>query len=135
MVVSGRSAALIIASRHHHALRGANSMSIHNRRHESRARLFSFTSDEHDAQERITALHKELQKLNVDATALSDANLQVVENPTNGYDGRYGKSAIKTYRSFLQPKSSDATNVNNISVVAGQVARQIDFSNQTTQIA
>jgi tRNA G18 (ribose-2'-O)-methylase SpoU len=94
--------------------------------HSRGIQVFSSTSnDSYDETERIKVLHKELRNLNIDAAALNDANLQAVENPTNGYDGRYGKSAIRTYRSFLHPKSAD-TSV-DISVLAGRVARQIDF--------
>jgi tRNA G18 (ribose-2'-O)-methylase SpoU len=141
MVILGHSTALIASSYHHYASRVIASrrrhiwttpspkqmMSAVRCPHQHRSRLFSFTSDRYEEQERIIALHAELQKLNIDAAALNDAKLQAVENPTNGYDGQYGKSAIKTYRSFVQAKSSDDDTVKNISVLAGRVARQIDF--------
>ena len=75
----------------------------------------------------MDALHEELSKLNICATLLKDANLQAVENPTAGYDGRYGKSAIRTYRSFIYRKSSDENNSVDVSVLAARCARQIDF--------
>lgn len=82
-------------------------------------------NNSHDEQQRREALHKELSTLNIDAAALRDANLQAVENPTDGYDGRYGRSAIRTYRSFINPKSADVSV--DVSVLAARCARQIDF--------
>jgi 23S rRNA (guanosine2251-2'-O)-methyltransferase len=92
-------------------------------------RAFSSSTDDvqHNRQQRLEALHEQLTILNIDATALQNANLQAVENPTDGYDGRYGRSAIRTYRSFVQPKSLDDNNNSNVSVLAARCARQIDF--------
>lgn len=86
----------------------------------------SSSSDVHDRkQQRVEALHQELSNLNIDANALQDANLQAVENPTDGYNGRYGRSAIRTYRSFVEPKSDDSST--SVQVLALRCARQIDF--------
>ena len=76
--------------------------------------------------ERRSLLWKSLNELDIDAQELDQAAITSLENPTLGYDGRYGKSAIRTYRSFLfstkqqPPTSSHAA-------AASQCARQIQF--------
>lgn len=91
-------------------------------------RAFSMSSDNWNdqKQQRTEALHKELSNLNIDATALQNANLQAVENPSAGYDGRYGRSAIRTYCSFVEPKKAD-NKYSSVSVLAARCARQIEF--------
>jgi tRNA G18 (ribose-2'-O)-methylase SpoU len=42
--------------------------------------------------------------LGIQADSLYEAAQQSIADPTLGYDGRFGKSAIRTYRSFLYPK-------------------------------
>jgi hypothetical protein len=54
-------------------------------------------------------LHQSLLSIHVDADVLYNAALQSIENPTDGYDGRYGRSAIRTYRAFLFPKKEDVS--------------------------
>lgn len=51
-------------------------------------------------------LLKSLDSLEIDAEQLDQAVVQSMINPTKGYDGRFGKSAIKTYRSFIYPKAN-----------------------------
>jgi 23S rRNA (guanosine2251-2'-O)-methyltransferase len=95
--------------------------------HHLNGRIFSTSSDDNRDQkgQRLEALHVELRKLNINATKLQDANLQAVQNPTAGYDGRYGRSAIRAYRSFVEPKKADSNF--DLSVLAARCARQIDF--------
>ena len=95
--------------------------------HHLNGRIFSTSSDDNRDQkgQRFEALHVELRKLNINATKLQDANLQAVQNPTAGYDGRYGRSAIRAYRSFVEPKKADSSF--DLSVLAARCARQIDF--------
>lgn len=96
--------------------------------HGRNVRVFSTTSDDWNdkKQQRMEALHEELSNLNIDATALQNANLQAVENSTTGYDGRYGRSAIRTYCSFVEPKKAD-NKYSSVSILAARCARQIDF--------
>jgi tRNA G18 (ribose-2'-O)-methylase SpoU len=91
-------------------------------------RAFSTSSDDWNDQKqhRTESLHDELSNLNIDATALQIANLQAVENPTAGYDGIYGRSAIRTYRSFVEPQKAE-NKYSSVSVLAARCARQIDF--------
>jgi len=116
---------------HHHGTRPSAFLTSVTGRQKSKyrkdIRMFSSSSSTHDEQRRMAALHEELSNLHIDAAALKSANLQAVENPTNGYDGRYGRSAIRTYRSFVQPKDTDANSSVNVSVLAARCARQIDF--------
>jgi tRNA G18 (ribose-2'-O)-methylase SpoU len=77
-------------------------------------------------------LHQSLVSIHVDADGLYDAALQSIENPTDGYDGMYGKPAIKTYRAFLFPKKEDVSPAHQdynlkLKAAAGRCARQIDF--------
>lgn len=96
--------------------------------HCKHTRIFSSSDDSHDdGQRRMEALHEALGNLNIDATSLHFASLQAVQNPTDGYDGLYGRSAIRTYRSFVQPKTADANNSVDVAVLAARCARQIDF--------
>jgi tRNA G18 (ribose-2'-O)-methylase SpoU len=77
-------------------------------------------------------LHQSLLSIHVDADVLYNAALQSIENPTDGYDGRYGRSAIRTYRAFLFPKKEDVSPAQQdydlqLKAAAGRCARQIDF--------
>lgn len=73
-------------------------------------------------------LRKHLQALHIDATSLEAAAIQSIENPTMGYDGRYGKSAIKTFRSFLYPKQTTPDDDPiKLNAAAARCAQQIDF--------
>lgn len=83
------------------------------------------TNEEDDAREiRKERLHHHLNELGVDAELLSDAAFRSVTT-TDGFDTRFGKSAIKAYRSCIDPKPSNTKE--NPDVMANRYARQIDF--------
>jgi len=73
-------------------------------------------------------LQHNLERLDINATDLQKAVIQSMEDPTSGYDGRFGKSAIKTYRSFLYPKHA-SENLDDVQLraAANRCARQISF--------
>lgn len=77
---------------------------------------------------RISALHKQLSNLGVDAEHLSDA-VQKSMTTMTGNDPYYGKSAIKAYRTFVYPRPSKikAARDEDVRVTASRCARQIDF--------
>ncbi|KAL7554488.1 hypothetical protein ACHAWF_018522 [Thalassiosira exigua] len=84
---------------------------------------------EDDARQmRKERLHHYLNELGVDAEVLSDAAIRSVTS-TDGFDPRFGKSAIKAYRSYIDPKPSRAETIarENVDVAANRYARQIDF--------
>jgi 23S rRNA (guanosine2251-2'-O)-methyltransferase len=60
-------------------------------------------------QDRKNILRDKLIELNIDADTLDSCTIQNIEDPIRGYDGRYGKSAIKTYRSFVY--TNDKSNI------------------------
>ena len=78
-----------------------------------------------EVQYRRTLLHDQLQLLEIDARAMEEAVMQSIVDPMSGYDGRYGKSAIRTYRSFVHPKQKQPQH--QITAMAGRTAQQIDF--------
>ncbi|KAL7575421.1 hypothetical protein ACA910_007325 [Epithemia clementina (nom. ined.)] len=55
-------------------------------------------------------LHHQLQLLDIDAQDLDQAAMQSIQNPILGYNGRYGKSAIRAYRSFVYPRKRSNNN-------------------------
>ena len=58
------------------------------------------------------------------------AALTSIEDPTSGYDGEFGKSAIRTYRAFVYPKKEQDENSvesGKLLAAAGRCARQVDF--------
>ena len=73
-------------------------------------------------------LHYYLDELGIDSEDISDAAIRSVTT-NDGFDIRYGKSAIKAYRSYIDPKPSKlkAVERENIEVSANRYARQIDF--------
>jgi len=73
-------------------------------------------------------LHYYLNQLGVDSDDISDAAIRSMTT-NDGFDIRYGKSAIKAYRSYIDPKPSKlkAVERENIEVSANRYARQIDF--------
>ena len=82
--------------------------------------------------ERAQILNKHLESIGVDADELFVAAIKSLEDPTSGYDQKFGKSAIRAYRSFTFPKKNqkeESTTPENIvlSAAAGRCARQIDF--------
>jgi tRNA(Leu) C34 or U34 (ribose-2'-O)-methylase TrmL len=87
-------------------------------------------------------LQEQLQKLGIDAMALHQADISFLQDPTQGYDPRFGKSAIRCYRAFLRPstpttatttsptnntKGDEDTTRLQLSAAAGRCARQVDF--------
>ena len=73
-------------------------------------------------------LQHQLQQLEISGEALDQAALQSIQDPLSGYDGRFGKSAIRAYRSFLQPKSpQDDDNDPRLVAMAHRTAQQINF--------
>ena len=77
---------------------------------------------------RRTVLDDKLNVLGIDATSLHRAVQSTLSNPTEGYDGTFGRSAIKTYRSFLYPKQLDVVMDDaQLIAMAGRTAQQIDF--------
>ena len=72
-----------------------------------------------------------LRDLGIDAASLHSATHKAMSNPTAGYDGNFGRSAIKTYRSFLYPKSNNTNALpqdeQQLAAMAFRVAQQIDF--------
>jgi 23S rRNA (guanosine2251-2'-O)-methyltransferase len=81
-----------------------------------------------ERQVRTAALHSQLSQLGVDAEHLSNA-VQKSMTTMEGNDPYYGKSAIKTYRTFLYPRPSKIKTARdeNIETAASRCARQIDF--------
>jgi len=89
---------------------------------------------------RTTLLHEQLQRLGIDPTQLQDASALQYRDPIQGYDGRFGKSAIRAYRSFVNGNSNDGNNKKTsnhhqqqspspepLAAHAVRVAQQIDF--------
>jgi hypothetical protein len=106
--------------------------------HISSTDSLSYETDRDSVQNRINALHGELSKLGIDADELGSAVIRSMSS-TDGYDIKYGKSAIRAYRSFVYPRSKtleqdeDSENPmpprvrEDIHVGASRFARQIDF--------
>jgi 23S rRNA (guanosine2251-2'-O)-methyltransferase len=81
-----------------------------------------------ERQERINKLHETLQTLNINGDEISNAvhrSLTTME----GFDSRFGKSAIKTYKTFIDPKPSKIEQIRtqDVTVSALRCANQIDF--------
>lgn len=74
-------------------------------------------------------LHQSLKSIEVDTDGMDAAALQSIQNPTAGYDGAYGKSAIRTYRAFINPQKTVVNDNDSIKLqaAADRCARQIDF--------
>lgn len=81
-----------------------------------------------DRDKRKERLHFHLSELGVDAAALEDASFRS-QTTMEGFDERFGKPAIKSYRAYIDPKPSRAEAVarENVEVAANRFARQIDF--------
>eukprot|EP00815_Leptocylindrus_aporus_P011806 CAMPEP_0116067224 /NCGR_PEP_ID=MMETSP0322-20121206/10876_1 /TAXON_ID=163516 /ORGANISM="Leptocylindrus danicus var. apora, Strain B651" /LENGTH=319 /DNA_ID=CAMNT_0003553979 /DNA_START=216 /DNA_END=1175 /DNA_ORIENTATION=- len=77
---------------------------------------------------RSDLLHEELLKLGVDTEDFQ--RLRMASDPytisEKGYDPHFGKSAIKTFRTFLNPKQPDSSK-EMASIAAKRTAIQIDF--------
>ncbi len=68
------------------------------------------------------------------AEQLMEAALESLRNPSGGYDPKYGRPALRAYRSFVYPKqSSNSSNSNSkidklqLEAMAKRTANQIDF--------
>lgn len=75
--------------------------------------------------DRRNLLWTSLNELDINAKELDEAATSSLEDPTLGYDGRYGKSAIRAYRSFLV-SAKQAVSASN-TAAASRCARQIQF--------
>ena len=78
---------------------------------------------------RRTLLDERLQALGINATSLHQAVQLTISNPTAGYDGAFGRSAMRTYRSFLYPKKQSTMRMDDAQLVgmAARAAQQIEF--------
>ncbi|EED95459.1 predicted protein [Thalassiosira pseudonana CCMP1335] len=63
------------------------------------------TDPDESREERKKILHEQLQLLGIDGDALADASFRSVAT-TDGFDARFGKSAIKAYRTYIDPRPS-----------------------------
>jgi len=81
-----------------------------------------------DRDMRKERLHFYLGELGVDAAALEDASFRS-QTTMEGFDERFGKSAIKSYRAYVDPKPSrlEAVASEVVDIAANRFARQIDF--------
>ena len=79
-----------------------------------------------EREERILVLHQQLEKLGIDSNHLNTA---VNKSYLEGNDRYYGKSAIKSYKTFVSPRSgkAEAARAEDLVVAAVRCARQIDF--------
>eukprot|EP00555_Chaetoceros_dichaeta_P007499 CAMPEP_0198273842 /NCGR_PEP_ID=MMETSP1447-20131203/58204_1 /TAXON_ID=420782 /ORGANISM="Chaetoceros dichaeta, Strain CCMP1751" /LENGTH=421 /DNA_ID=CAMNT_0043967707 /DNA_START=60 /DNA_END=1325 /DNA_ORIENTATION=+ len=104
------------------------------------------SSNDHYERRKL-ALHSQLAKFGIDANDLADAAIRSITT-TDGYDPKYGKSAIRAYRSYMDPKpqkkkkvakrprkgntkkyegkKDDAVSM-RIEIGAASIARQIEF--------
>eukprot|EP00978_Attheya_sp_CCMP212_P006350 scaffold14371_cov40-Attheya_sp.AAC.9 len=73
-------------------------------------------------EQRIEALHKHLELLGIAAEDLAEAAMRSLVS-TEGYDPRFGKSAIRAYRAHVNSKHVN----DDVSVAGSRCARQIDF--------
>jgi tRNA G18 (ribose-2'-O)-methylase SpoU len=88
-----------------------------------------------DTSIRLKTLHEKLLLLGIEPTTLHTSAIQSIQDPCSGFDPQFGKSAIKTYRSYLT--SSSSTNTTTIGIAknmdiqlqasASRCAQQIDF--------
>jgi 23S rRNA (guanosine2251-2'-O)-methyltransferase len=77
-------------------------------------------------------LKASLLELHVDAESLHAAAIGSIHNPLAGYDTKFGKSAIRAYRSFawMNEKKVDSTHKHDLKAtkaMADRVARQVQF--------
>jgi 23S rRNA (guanosine2251-2'-O)-methyltransferase len=100
-------------------------------------------NEKDDPETRRELLNACLSRLRIDSAQLEASLLQSTENPSSGYDSRFGKSAIKAYQSFLYPKAkahNDESGTRNLqhpgpslASAARARAQQIDFLVQRHQ--
>eukprot|EP00559_Dactyliosolen_fragilissimus_P002773 CAMPEP_0184856410 /NCGR_PEP_ID=MMETSP0580-20130426/1604_1 /TAXON_ID=1118495 /ORGANISM="Dactyliosolen fragilissimus" /LENGTH=367 /DNA_ID=CAMNT_0027351429 /DNA_START=162 /DNA_END=1265 /DNA_ORIENTATION=+ len=83
---------------------------------------------EEERKKRIDILHESLDSLGIDSNDLENAAFRSITT-TDGYNQEYGKSAIRAYRTFVNPRPSkvDTVRSENVNVAAMRCARQIDF--------
>jgi 23S rRNA (guanosine2251-2'-O)-methyltransferase len=62
-------------------------------------------NEKDDPDTRRELLNACLARRRIDAAQLEASLLQSMDDPSSGYDSRFGKSALKAYRSFLYPKA------------------------------
>lgn len=88
----------------------------------------SNVSNDNGRECRKEALHLQLKNLGVDVNALADAAFRSIST-TDGFDRRFGKSAIKAYRTYIDPRPSKMEVImrEDVRVGANRIARQIDF--------
>ena len=77
---------------------------------------------------RVQKLHQQLSNLGINADDLESAAMLSITT-TEGFDQQYGKSAIKAYRTYVNPSPSklSAVQSEDVAVAAARCARQIDF--------
>ena len=74
------------------------------------------------------SLHDELNLIGINATELSKAAHESIVNTMNGFDLRYGKSAIKAYKSHVFPSTPEKLQARLRPVGdAARCARQLEF--------
>jgi 23S rRNA (guanosine2251-2'-O)-methyltransferase len=117
------------SSSNHPNIGTSSEKSIH---HETSSSLLSTTIPEDSDINAIRKelLHKSLFELNIDVNAISTAATESIQNPIGGYDGRFGKSAIRAYRSFVNSSLDQNSSENldsKLNAMADRTARQIQF--------
>jgi len=110
---------------HSHLCRAGYYASKRTAHHVSKAGIDNNFADREMRKER---LHFHLSELGVDAAALEEASFRS-QTTMEGFDERFGKSEIKSYRAYIDPKPSRMETVarENVDVAANRFARQIDF--------
>jgi tRNA G18 (ribose-2'-O)-methylase SpoU len=79
---------------------------------------------------RLQMLHDKLILLGIDPKNLHTSAIQSIHDPSSGYDPEFGKSAIKTYRSYLTSSTTYGTSQSmdiQFQASASRCAQQIDF--------
>lgn len=61
------------------------------------------------------------------AQQLMEAALASIRNPSDGYDPKYGRPALRAYRSFVYPKQTNTMDTLQLEAMAKRTANQIDF--------
>jgi 23S rRNA (guanosine2251-2'-O)-methyltransferase len=84
----------------------------------------SFSSN---TQLRKAILRQNLEAIGMDADGIEQAVLQSMEDSSAGYDGRFGRSAIRTCQSFYYPKKEKVQDDAQLKAAAARTARQVQF--------
>lgn len=61
------------------------------------------------------------------AQQLMEAALASIRSPSDGYDPKYGRPALRAYRSFVYPKQTNTIDKLQLEAMAKRTANQIDF--------